>query len=144
MKTVQSATLVLLLILFSAHLTMSAKYPIKHVVVLMMENRSYDHMLGWMKNGGKYGNPDVNGVDGTEFNYINSEKPGLGKVYVKPDALDCSAYDPGHMFTTTTTRIFDCDFEYINIKSPKIKSPCINHASVNGTASMGGFVRAAY
>jgi len=26
-------------------------YPIEHVVVLMLENRSYDHLLGYLPNG---------------------------------------------------------------------------------------------
>ena len=30
------------------------KYPIKHIIVLMEENRSFDHMLGWMTKGEKY------------------------------------------------------------------------------------------
>src|ERR1043165_3009882 len=38
---------------------------IEHIVVLMMENRSVDHMLGYLKRGGL---PDVNGLDGDEWN----------------------------------------------------------------------------
>jgi phospholipase C len=38
---------------------------IKHIVVLMMENRSFDHMLGYLK---QFGMPEVNGLDGTETN----------------------------------------------------------------------------
>ncbi len=38
---------------------------IRHIVVLMMENRSFDHMLGYLKRDGL---PDVNGLDGTESN----------------------------------------------------------------------------
>jgi phospholipase C len=37
---------------------------IKHIVVLMMENRSFDHMLGYLKKAGF----DVKGLDGTESN----------------------------------------------------------------------------
>jgi len=35
---------------------------IKHIVVLMMENRSFDHMLGYLKQAGM---PEVDGLEGT-------------------------------------------------------------------------------
>ncbi len=38
---------------------------IKHIVVVMMENRSFDHMLGYLKRDGL---GDVNGLTGDEFN----------------------------------------------------------------------------
>jgi phospholipase C len=38
---------------------------IDHIVVLMMENRSFDQMLGYLKRTGM---PDVNGLDGSESN----------------------------------------------------------------------------
>ncbi|HEV3193517.1 MAG TPA: alkaline phosphatase family protein, partial [Polyangiaceae bacterium] len=38
---------------------------IQHIVVLMLENRSFDHMLGYLKQAGM---PEVNGLDGTESN----------------------------------------------------------------------------
>ena len=39
--------------------------PIKHLVVLMLENRSFDHMLGFMKSL----NPAIDGLNGDEWNY---------------------------------------------------------------------------
>ncbi|KAJ9568218.1 hypothetical protein OSB04_004184, partial [Centaurea solstitialis] len=41
------------------------KQPIKRIVVLVLENRSFDHMIGWMK---KSINPSINGVTGKECN----------------------------------------------------------------------------
>jgi phospholipase C len=38
---------------------------IQHIVVVMMENRSFDHMLGYLKRDGM---PEVNGLNGDEFN----------------------------------------------------------------------------
>lgn len=35
--------------------------PIKHIVVLMMENRSFDHLLGYLKQDGW---PEVDGLTG--------------------------------------------------------------------------------
>ena len=37
---------------------------LKHIVVLMMENRSFDHMLGGLKQGF----PKINGLTGNESN----------------------------------------------------------------------------
>ncbi|XBH82369.1 hypothetical protein VPH35_071046 [Triticum aestivum] len=39
---------------------------IKTVVVVVQENRSFDHMLGWMKSL----NPDIDGVTGAETNLV--------------------------------------------------------------------------
>ncbi len=39
---------------------------IEHVVVLMLENRSFDHMLGYL--GLEVGGPDVDGLDETMAN----------------------------------------------------------------------------
>ena len=47
---------------------------IKHIIVLMMENRSFDHMLGWQ------GRAEVDGLDGTEFNHIDSQDETSPKV----------------------------------------------------------------
>jgi hypothetical protein len=37
---------------------------LKHIVVLMMENRSFDHMLGALKAT----DPRIDGIDGTQSN----------------------------------------------------------------------------
>jgi phospholipase C len=45
---------------------------IKHVVVVMMENRSFDHMLGYLSLPGADGvvpNPEINGLSGPEVNF---------------------------------------------------------------------------
>ena len=48
-----------------------AESPIKHIVVLMEENRSFDHYLGFMKKGGEFGDTRVDGLNGDECNYKN-------------------------------------------------------------------------
>lgn len=121
----------------------ASKYPINHVVLLMMENRSYDHMLGWMKAGGEFGNPEVDGLNGDECNFVNPEKPLLGKVCISHSAPDHSTYDPNHSYVATTERIFSCNYN-LNITQPNNSTnPCVNHASVNGIPDMGGFVLSA-
>jgi phospholipase C len=34
----------------------------------MMENHSFDHILGWMTKGGAFGNTEVSGLTGHECN----------------------------------------------------------------------------
>jgi phospholipase C len=45
---------------------------IRHFIVVMMENRSFDQMLGYLKRDGL---PDVNGLDGDEVNFDVNGKP---------------------------------------------------------------------
>ncbi|KAK9749073.1 hypothetical protein RND81_02G100500 [Saponaria officinalis] len=77
--------------------------PIKTVVVLVMENRSFDHILGWMKQL----HPELDGVSGSnEFsNPFNTSDPdstrmhfGDGSVYVDPN--------PGHEFQDIYEQIY--------------------------------------
>ena len=73
---------------------------LKHVVVLMMENRSFDHMLGALQTQ----NPAIDGADGTETNPDSTGVP----VTVSPDAeyqgqLDP---DPDHHFPAVDLQIF--------------------------------------
>ena len=64
--------------------SLAALQKVKHIVVLMMENRSFDHMLGYLKTDGM---PEVNGLDGDEFNL----GPDGTKVPLK--AFDADAHD---------------------------------------------------
>jgi len=41
---------------------------VDHFVVVMMENRSFDHMLGYLSLPGEGGRTDINGLTGTEYN----------------------------------------------------------------------------
>lgn len=63
---------------------MPATNPIKHVVVLMLENRSFDQMLGCM--------PGVDGVSDENVNYDASGKP----YRQLPGAQDVLRLDPTH------------------------------------------------
>jgi phospholipase C len=76
---------------------------LKHIVVLMMENRSFDHMIGGLKKK----NPKINGLNGDESN------PDVGGTIVKvlPNAryqgeLD---HDPDHHFPGVDLQIFGGD-----------------------------------
>jgi phospholipase C len=74
---------------------------LQHVVVLMMENRSFDHMLGALK--AQY--PYVDGVDGTQ---TNPDTTGA-VVSVQPLAEYQSQLDPdpNHAFAAVNLQIFN-------------------------------------
>ncbi|KAI3414643.1 uncharacterized protein J3R85_016059 [Psidium guajava] len=89
---------------FSGHAAAAAaasQSPIRTVVVLVMENRSFDHMLGWMKRL----NPAIDGVDGSESNPLSTSDPKSTRFYFD----DSSHYvdpDPGHSFQAIREQIF--------------------------------------
>jgi len=73
---------------------------LKHIVVLMMENRSFDHMLGWLQSP----TYDVDGLDGTQFNRDSTGEP----VAATKDAAYSGDYSPdvAHDFEDVTYQIF--------------------------------------
>ena len=75
---------------------------VQHIVVLMLENRSFDHMLGYMKSQ----IPSLNGLDGTEWNPEDASNPVV-KVQVSDDAgyLDLVA-DPSHWTPDVLDQIY--------------------------------------
>lgn len=95
--------------------------PIKTVVVLIMENRSFDHILGWLKST----RPDIDGLSGTESNSVNISDPKSPKVFVSDDAIFVDS-DPGHSFQAIHEQIFGS-----NVISP------------NSAPMMNGFVQQA-
>ena len=104
MATKKVASMLLLLLLLHLHSGTHAASPIKTVVVLVMENRSFDHMLGWMKKI----NPEINGVDGSESNALSVTDPTSKRFFFN----DQSHYvdpDPGHSFQAIREQIFGSD-----------------------------------
>jgi phospholipase C len=74
---------------------------ITRLVVLMLENRSFDHMLGFLKKT----NPAINGLNGDEWNYPAGE--GAANIIVSDDAGDVEDLnpDPNHEFAHVTNQI---------------------------------------
>jgi phospholipase C/peptidoglycan hydrolase-like protein with peptidoglycan-binding domain len=74
---------------------------IDHIVVLMMENRSFDHVLGHLSLppllGGR-GRTDVNGLKGSEFNLLQDGTRAYVFPYTRAPAT-LFGYDPGHGFS---------------------------------------------
>eukprot|EP00462_Mataza_sp_D1_P025206 CAMPEP_0175146410 /NCGR_PEP_ID=MMETSP0087-20121206/15366_1 /TAXON_ID=136419 /ORGANISM="Unknown Unknown, Strain D1" /LENGTH=495 /DNA_ID=CAMNT_0016431375 /DNA_START=18 /DNA_END=1502 /DNA_ORIENTATION=- len=76
----------------------SPQQKIKHVVLLMEENRSFDHMFGWY--------PGVNGLTGKESNPYNTNDPKSKRIYVGNTSLYIGPMDPDHSTPATTSKIF--------------------------------------
>lgn len=77
---------------------------VKHVFVLMLENRSFDHLLGFSAITGtdaSTGAPtSIDGLTGNESNTYN------GATYpVVPSAPDVAPHDPGHSFTAVLEQL---------------------------------------
>ncbi|CAL0335003.1 unnamed protein product [Lupinus luteus] len=75
--------------------------PIKTIVVIIMENRSFDHVLGWLKST----RPEINGLIGSESNPISVKNPSSPPVFVSNDAVFIDS-DPGHSFQAIREQIF--------------------------------------
>ncbi len=90
---------------------------LRHVVVLMMENRSFDHMLGALKNQ----DPRINGLTGVESNLDTTNEPAR----VQPQAQFQGQLDPDpdHHFPAVHKQL------YFGTNGPP------------RTPSMGGFVQ---
>jgi phospholipase C len=69
----------------------------KHLVVLMMENRSFDHVLGFL--------PGVNGLTGNETNPLGPNGP-LVRVSRNARTVHDLIPDPGHEFVNVNVQIF--------------------------------------
>ena len=78
---------------------------LKHIVVLMMENRSFDHMLG--SPALKKTNPGINGLTGNES---NPDTAG-NTVTVQANATFQGQFqhDPDHHFAGVDLQIFGGD-----------------------------------
>ncbi len=84
---------------------------VEHVVVLMLENRSFDHMLGYLYSGAGNVSPSgapYEGLSGTESNPQKSGapvtvykiEPGTPNAYFMPGA------DPGEGYMATNSQLF--------------------------------------
>src|SRR5512143_4125603 len=76
----------------------SSRFPVEHVIVLMLENRSYDHMLGYLPNG--------HGLTGNEFNLVDPSDPTSERVSVSNRSGYITAVDPAHDFVSVEKQLF--------------------------------------
>ena len=76
------------------------RYAIEHVIVLMLENRSFDHLLGYLPQGGE--------LTGDEFNLVDPSDPNSERVYVNDRASTITDIDPAHDFVSANRQML-CD-----------------------------------
>jgi phospholipase C len=72
--------------------------PTRHVIVLMLENRSFDHLLAFSNI------PDLNGVDTTKTNPSSR----FGDVPMTNAAPNVIVNDPNHEFEDVDTQLYGC------------------------------------
>ena len=75
---------------------------VEYVIVLMMENRSFDHLLGWLKEM----IPSLAGLTGTETNCYDTSDPNSPCVVVSKNGYDIGPDDPTHTFDGTAEEIY--------------------------------------
>src|SRR3954464_1626088 len=79
-----------------------ARSGIDHIIVAMMENRSFDHLLGWLPGAG-----------GRQAGLVYKDNAGQAfKTYpLAPDFQGCNLHDPSHSFDDGRVQLNDglCD-----------------------------------
>jgi phospholipase C len=88
----------LLFVLLAAGAAVVQSATVKHVVVLELENRSFDHLFGWLGIG--------NGLTGKEFNRVLPGDPLSKKIFVDRNASMVAPCDPNHGFQETALKEF--------------------------------------
>jgi phospholipase C len=108
---------------------MSAAIPesfqrIQRFVVVMLENRSFDHLVGYMKRN----NPAIAGITGNEFNYLDPNAPTT-PIKVGKATSFAVPFDPGHEFIDVQVQLY----------GPKKNPPPASNPLID-PAPMSGFV----
>jgi len=85
---------------------------INHVVVLMLENRSFDHMLGFLYADSANKAPSGSAFDGLTGTESNPDSTGKAVPVHKIEATTANAYfmpgaDPGEGYTATNSQLFN-------------------------------------
>ena len=70
----------------------------RYVIVLMMENRSFDHVLGFV--------PGVGDLSPSDYNRVDPSRPRSARVRVSADADPITLIDPDHTFEATQEQMF--------------------------------------
>jgi phospholipase C len=106
-----------------------AFYQIDHFVVLMLENRSFDFVLGHLQ----LDDPRIDGIKNASSIPTDPYKADLQQITLQPAESPAMLYDPPHEFPDVQLQLFspDCSFPAPDSFSPKVP------------ARMQGFVKSA-
>lgn len=86
----------------------AAKAPFKdieHVVVLMMENRSFDNMMGFLKDE----DPRIDGLTGNETQPVDPSDPSKGTLPINRGGRQFGDVNPGHEFHDVMEQMYGTD-----------------------------------
>ncbi|KAG2533786.1 hypothetical protein PVAP13_9NG013100 [Panicum virgatum] len=100
---------------------------IKTVVVLVQENRSFDHMLGWFKSL----NPAIDGVTGDETNRVDASDPSSRAVRFS-DRAQYVDPDPGHSIQAIYEQLYGAPF--VDAAATPITPPAVPAPPMSGFA----------
>jgi phospholipase C len=107
---------------------------IDHVVVLMLENRSFDSMLGALYPT----RVDFNGLSGTESNPLDPSDPNSPSIgvwnshVVNPATMSIPDPDPGELYVDINQQLFGL--------APSVSATAVVTPSAASTPGMNGFV----
>lgn len=122
----------------TSSVTSAAQSKVKHVVVLMLENRSFDHMVGFNKQK----NPDIDGClpsDSRCTNPADPQDPTSPTTAVSGDAVYVQPADPSHSVNATSQQVFGVPFEtYPLPTTPGNMSGFVANYARSNPSSRGG------
>ena len=106
---------------------------IKHIVVLMLENRSFDHMVGWLQAD----DYPIDGLTGQEVNRDSTGEP----VKVTNDAAYSGDYDPdvAHDFLNVAQQMFGTQGR-ADGATPSMSGFVTSYEAVSGSKRKAGAV----
>ena len=111
---------------------------IKHVFVLMLENRSFDHMLGFSKiTGTDPATGKQTAIDGADSSCINSWD---NKPYpATPGADNVMPFDPGHEFGDVVEQLCGHGVQYQGDDYPPVNNSGFvsNYATTKSKGTSG-------
>ena len=100
---------------------------IARFVVLMLENRSFDHLMGYLKAA----NPKVAGLTGSEFNQRDPNSPGDPQIKVSRASSFVMTFDPGHEYYDVQIQLYGPQTP-TDPKLPPIANPPCDPAPMTG------------
>ena len=107
--------------------TIASFQGIKRFVVLMLENRSFDHLFGYLKAG----NPKVMGLTGSEFNQKDPNAPGDSAIKVSRASTFVMTFDPGHEYYDVKIQLYG-PLKDTDPSLPPIANPACDPAPMTG------------
>lgn len=116
--------------------TATPNSPIKTVVVLVQENRSFDHMLGWLKTI----NPEINGATGSESNPISSSDSNSTLVFFGDQAAYVDP-DPGHSIQDIYEQVFGVPWTEASLSDDNKPPPKMNGFAQNAERLQKGMAQ---